>query len=341
MTAARPFPDADPRRPARVDPWKGVIVVPENRAVVRAVRRFVRTLAKPGPATSPFGPLTLHGPAGVGKTFLAAAAVRGAIAAEEVRTVLAIPAADLARPEADAVPPADLDLLVIEDVHRLPAKAADAAIKLLDARGARRRLTILTSRTGPAGLTHLPRRLTSRLAAGLIVHLEPFSLRSRRALVARLATLRGVHLKSDAVAWVAGEATGGGIRPALGMIEKLKGLGKGRRSPLGKDAAKAHLHEPDLNDSPLDRILTAVCDAYGVKPKDVRGQRRLRSIVLARQVAMALARDPAGLPLKTIGAYFGGRDHSTVLHACRTVADGIKTDTNLAKAVRELRRKVR
>jgi chromosomal replication initiator protein len=56
---------------------------------------------------------------------------------------------------------------------------------------------------------------------------------------------------------------------------------------------------------------------------------------------MALARDPAGLPLKTIGAYFGGRDHSTVLHACRTVAEGVKTDATLAKAVRELRRKVR
>src|SRR5436305_12205408 len=109
MTAARPDPDAEhPRRPSRPDPWRDVVVVPENRSAVRAVKRFVRTLAKPGPAVSPFGPLVLHGPAGVGKTYLAAAVVRGAIAAEEVRTVLAIPAADLGRPAADAIPPADL-----------------------------------------------------------------------------------------------------------------------------------------------------------------------------------------------------------------------------------------
>ncbi|HEY2786356.1 MAG TPA: helix-turn-helix domain-containing protein [Fimbriiglobus sp.] len=341
MPAARPFPEAEPRRPSRPDPWKDVVVVPENRSAVKAVKRFARILSKPGPAVSPFGLLLLHGPAGVGKTYLAAALVRGAIAAEEVRTALAIPAADLGRPEADAMPPADLDLLVIEDFHRLSAKAADAAGKLLDARAARRRLTVLTSLSGPAGLTALPRRLTSRLTAGLVIHLEPFSLRSRRALVARLASNRGVNLKAEAVAWVAGETTGGGIRPALGMIERLKTMGKGKRSPLGRETAESHLREQDEHSSPLDRILAVVCDAYQVKPKDVRGKSRLRSIVTARQVAMALARDPAKLPLKTIGAYFGGRDHSTVLHSCRTVADGMKADSALAKAVRELRRKVR
>ncbi len=341
MTAARPFPEAEPRRPSRPDPWKDVVVVPENRSAVKAVKRFARTLTKPGPAVSPFGLLVLHGPAGVGKTYLAAALVRGAIAAEEVRTALAIPAADLGRPEADAMPPADLDLLVIEDFHRLSAKASDAAIKLLDARTARRRLTVLTSLSGPAGLTHLPRRLTNRLAAGLVIHLEPFSLRSRRALVSRLAITRGVNLKVDAVAWVANETTGGGIRPALGMIERLKALGKGKRSPLGRETTETHLREPEQDSSPLDRILGAVCEAYRVRPKDVRGKSRLRNLVQARQVAMALARDPAKLPLKTIGAYFGGRDHSTVLHACKTVADGMKADSALAKAVRELKRKVR
>jgi chromosomal replication initiator protein len=339
MTAARP--DPDPRRVARPDPWRDVVVLPENRSAVRAVKRFARTLAKPGPATTAVGPLTLHGPAGVGKTYLAAAVVRGAIAAEEVRTVLAIPAADLARPGADAVPPADLDLLVIEDLHRLPAKASDAAIALLDARSARRRLTILTSRIPPSGLTHLPRKLTGRLAGGLVIHLEPFSVRSRRALVARLAGTRGVTLKPDAVAWVADETTGGGIRPALGMIEKLKALDKEKRTGVGKETAASHLQEPAVETSPLDRVLAAVCEAFKVKPKEVRGKSRLRSIVQARHVAMALARDPVGLPLKTIGAYFGGRDHSTVLHACRVVAEGMKTDPTYAKTVRDLRRKVR
>lgn len=340
MTAGRQFPEAERRGPSRPDPWKDVVVVPENRSAVRAVRRFARTLAKPGPAISPFGHLMLHGPAGVGKTFLAAALVRAAISAEEVRTALAIPASDLGRSEADAMPPADLDLLVIEDFHRLPARASESALKLLDARAVRRRPTVITSQAAPAALSNLSRRLTNRLASGLVVHLEPFSLRSRRALVSRLAHARGVHLKPDAVMWVAREATGGGIRPAMGMIERLILLGKGKRSPIGKATASAYLSGPVSDESPLDRIVDVVCETFHVTGKDVRGKSRLRSIVMARQVAMALAREPGQMPLKAIGRYFGGRDHATVLHACRVVAEGMKSDATLAKAMRDLRRKL-
>ena len=222
--------------------WADVVPLPENRSALRAVRRVARAVAAAGRVPTP---LVLHGPPGTGKTHLTAALVRAVIAGPAARTVQAVPANDLDRQADDADPFADLagcDLLIVEDLQHLPAGAAAAACGLLDDRAARRRPTVVTASAGPAALKALPRRLTSRLAAGLVVQVEPLSPASRRALLGALADRRGVRLTADALDWLAARATGGGARPLVGTVEKLKTLcprqGRAARPGRGRRAAR-------------------------------------------------------------------------------------------------------
>jgi chromosomal replication initiator protein len=318
--------------------WAGVVPVPENRSAVRAARRLAARVIAGRPTASAFAPLVLHGLPGTGKTLVAAAAVRAVTDAPDGRTARLVAARDLGRPDDDSADDADLraaDLLVVEDVQHLPPAAADVLGRLLDARAARRRPTVVTADAGPAGLTALPRRLTSRLTAGLVVPLEPLAAASRRRVLVRLAKRRGVPLAPDAVAWLADRSTGGGVRPLVGAVETLRAAGAAA-GPLDRAAVEALLAEPS-GPAPVERIVGRVAAAFGVTAKDVLGPSRLRAVLVPRQVAMYLAREVARLPLVRVGELFGGRNHTTVLHAVRKVEAAVAADATLAGTVRRLR----
>lgn len=163
--------------------WQGVLVLAENRVAVRAIRSVCRAvLAKKRPLANP---LVLHGGPGTGKSRLIAALVERLSASTNGVIVQAVSAGDLARSPDEGLADRDFfdcDLLALEDIQHLTDRTTDAACDLIDHRATRRRATVVTASTGPAGLTHLPRRLTSRLAAGLVVQLEPLSAASRRAI---------------------------------------------------------------------------------------------------------------------------------------------------------------
>lgn len=335
----RTVPVSDEGRMPTPAAWADLVAVPENRSAVRAARRLARALTAPGRPVTPFAPLVLHGPPGTGKSAVAAALVRTVIAGPAVRTAQTLPANDLDDPDADFADLRAADLLVLEDLQHLPPRAADGVCRLLDARTARRRPTVVTANAGPAKLTALPRRLTSRLAAGLVVQLEPLSAASRRRVLDHLADRRGLRLTPDALAWLADRPTGGGVRPLLGVLEKLKVTARTRPGPLDRAAVEDALADPDANNGRpiMDAIVAKVAAAFGVKPKDMLGPSRLRTVMVPRQVAMYLAREVGKLPLVRVGEAFGGRDHSTVLHALRKVEVALAADAELAGKVRQLR----
>src|SRR5438105_1727145 len=186
-----------------VSSWSDFLALPENRSALRAVRGLARALA--AGKRPPVVPLLLHGSPGTGKTHLTAALLRKLAAESEVVTARSVSAGDVARSAGEHDPGfadpelAACDLLVVEDVQLLPPRAADPVCDLLDRRASRRRAVVVTANAGPAGLGHLPRRLTSRLAAGLVVQLEPLSAASRRVILAAAAGSRAVRLTDDAL----------------------------------------------------------------------------------------------------------------------------------------------
>jgi chromosomal replication initiator protein len=332
-----------PKRPPQID-LGGFQILPENRSAVRAVQGVARQVMRTGRAS--VCPLLLHGPPGCGKSHLANAVLAAIVSGSGELTARSESAGDLARPDTAEKGSGfadrglrSCDVLVLEDVQHLPERAADVVGELIDRRAARRRALIITASAGPATLTHLPRRLTSRLAAGLVVQLEPLGAAGRRAILEAGAKAKGVRLAADALDLLAEQTAGGGVRVALGLLQNLAHVAPNYPGPLDRAAVEQVLvgtGQPTSRDGALDAIMKRVCAAFGITGKELLGASRLRPVMVPRQVAMYLAREVAKLSLPRIGTAFG-RDHTTVLHACRKVEAAMETDAVLAARVRQLR----
>jgi chromosomal replication initiator protein len=228
------------------------------------------------------------------------------------------------------------DLLILEDLQHLPPRSVDAVSRLLDYRLVRDRQTVVTASLGPGQLTELPRRLTGRLTVGLVVGLGPFSPMSRLTFLQARARRRQVTVDRTILAWLA-EQVGGSARQldgALGRVEALaRMLG---RAPTLLEVQEQFQEEAQAARPSVERIIERVGRYFAVEPGQIRSRKRGRNALLPRQVGMYLARVLTPLSLQQIGAYFGGRDHSTVLHACRKVEQAMARDSSLSGAVRQL-----
>lgn len=317
--------------PPSASHWGAFLALPENRSALAAVR----SLATRGRLRA--NPLLLHGPPGTGKSHLLQELLKKLAAREETTTARSLSAGDLARSES-AFADRDLlscDVLVLEDVQLLPVRESDAFCELLDRRLSRRKATILTSNVGPAALRHMPRKFTSRLASGLVVQLEPIGPASRRTVLEHFAKRRKLRLEPDAVEWLSLQATGGGVRPLLGLLENLT------RGPMPLDCVAVQrmliaAGRPPAARTDVNRVVKHVAAAFGITQKELLGASRLRRVLTPRQVAMFLARELCGLSLPRLGAAFG-RDHTTILHACRKVEAEAIQDATLAGRLRQLR----
>jgi chromosomal replication initiator protein len=185
-------------------------------------------------------------------------------------------------------------------------------------------------------LTRFPGRLTSRLAAGLVVGMEAPSPASRRIVLGAVAEARGIGLPAPVLDWLAERATGS-FRELEGAINKLEMLSSLHGGLPSLDAIQQQFRaESDGRRLTVDRIVQRVSRYFRVDPGQIQGPSRTRGVMLPRQVGMYLTRRLTALSLEQIGAAFGGRDHSTVLHACRKVEEALDRDVSLSGAVRRL-----
>lgn len=320
--------------------WNGFLLLPENRIAVRAAKLACRAVL--AGKRSGANPLVLHGTPGTGKSRLVAALTQHLAADAAGVAVRSVSAGDLARAPDENFADRDLldcDLLALEDVQHLPERAADAAADLLDRRTKRGRATVATASSGPAKLAHLPQRLTSRLAAGLVIQLEPLSPASRRAILAAAAAIKGVRLTDDALEWLADRPASGGVRQTLGLLQNLALVAKQFPGPLNRADVERTLTDsgqPTSRPPDVPTIVERVAAAFGLGAAELMSVSRLRSVLRARQVAMFLARELTGLSYPRLAAAFG-RDHTTVLHACRKVEAETAADVAFAGRVREVR----
>ncbi len=326
--------------PRGVEPLAPWVTTPENRLARVAVQRVVDCVCTRGRLRE-VNPLFLHGPAGNGKTHLV-----DALAADVTRRCPDLIVSSVQASDCVPGPPGeapewvsaarDCDLLVVEDVQHLREAAVGTLVRVLDARLARQQQTVVTASAGPGKLTDLPRRLAGRLAAGLVIGIEPLSPMSRLTFLQDRAKRRGLAVGRDVLAWLA-EHVGGSPRQLDGALNRLEALARldGRTSDLTA-VAEQFQAEASVARPSVERIIERVGRFYQVEPGQIRSRKRGRNALLPRQVGMYLARTLTPLSLQQIGAYFGGRDHSTVLHACRKVERALAHDSSLSGAVRQL-----
>ncbi|MCE9532044.1 MAG: hypothetical protein K8T89_13105 [Planctomycetes bacterium] len=329
------------RRPPSSWLRKGFVSLPENRSAIHAIRRLAISVirSKPGPA---FPLLLLHGLPGTGKSHLINMLLERVIDRRPDATARIIPARDLGRiliePTHDGSSPIqefrDCDLLIVEDVQHLPPQAVAAFTGLVDHRNSRRKTIVVTAGSGPAMMTHLPTRLTSRLAGGLVVGLLPLSSVGRQELARRLCEKHHIQVTPDVIDWLA-RKTSGSVRSIVGDIARLKELARTVAPPLTRNAIiAAGLGEEDA--LTIDLLVDRVADHFGISVKQMKQRDRLRRYLWPRQVGMYLARRLTKLSLPGIGRCFGGYDHTTVMHACRKVEDRLQFDIGLPRELEEL-----
>ncbi|HAU36309.1 MAG TPA: chromosomal replication initiator protein DnaA, partial [Phycisphaerales bacterium] len=182
---------------------------------------------------------------------------------------------------------------------------------------------ILSSDRSPGEIKGLEERLVSRFNWGLVARIDRPSYETRVAIVRRKARLRNLELPEDVVCFIAGKIDSN-TRELEGAIAKVAMLAQVTERELNLPLAEEALGgEPTIKNREItiEDILDVVTSRFNVRLADLQSKKRSRSIAFPRQICMYLARNLTRHSLEEIGGYFGGRDHTTVLHANRTIEE--------------------
>ena len=190
---------------------------------------------------------------------------------------------------------------------------------------------ILTSDKFPKEINNLQERLTSRFESGLTVRIDPPELETRVAILKNKARKNKVDL-SDEVAFMVAKKIRSNVRELEGALHRLVASARFSNRPIDLDLAKDTLQDLTIFQErkiSIENIQKTVVDYFGIRVADLKSKRRNRQIARPRQIAMALAKELTNMSLPDIGDAFGGRDHTTVIHACKKVDELKKMDSKI------------
>ena len=200
------------------------------------------------------------------------------------------------------------------------------------------RQIIMTCDRFPKEVANLDERLQSRLGWGLTVAIEPPELETRVAILIKKALQNSVSLPDD-VAFFIAKRIRSNVRDLEGALQRVLAYSRFTNQPFSIDMAQEALkdllalHQKLVT---LESIQKTVAEYFKIRVSDLLSKKRTRSIARPRQIAMALAKELTNHSLPEIGDAFGGRDHTTVLHGCRKVAELKETDSRIAEDYRNL-----
>lgn len=226
-----------------------------------------------------------------------------------------------------------LDLLLIDDIQFFSNKGRtqEEFFYAFNALVEAHKQIVITCDSYPKEIAGMEERLISRFGWGLTVAIEPPELEMRVAIVLKKAEAEAVHLSED-IAFFIAKHIRSNVRELEGALKKVLAFARFNGRELSLELAKEALRDI-LNVASrqvsVEGIQKTVAEYFKIKVSDMHSKRRNRNVARPRQVAMALAKDLTQMSLPEIGEAFGNRDHTTVLHACRTIASLRKQDSGL------------
>lgn len=227
-----------------------------------------------------------------------------------------------------------LDLLLMDDIQFIAGdktKTQEEFFYTFNTLLDKGKQVIMTSDTYPKNISALPERLLSRFASGLTVEIQPPELEMRVAILKQKAIKNRLNL-DDEVAFYIAQNIKSNVRELEGALNKVtyhgQFSGRGISLALAKEALMDILAIDNRSVS-IDEIQKTVCEFYKIRVSELLSSKRTQIIARPRQVAMALAKELTQLSLPSIGNAFGGRDHSTVIHAQKTIVNLRKSDERL------------
>ena len=301
------------------------------------------------PMQTKYNPLYVYGGSGLGKTHLVQAIGNYVVENYSTMRVLYVTSEKFTNDFIDAISKKktsefarlyrSVDLLILEDIQFFTGKEATQeqffhTFNTLHQAG---KQIVLTSDRPPRDIKGLEERLLSRFQCGLVTDIQPPELETRIAILNQMVQSQELSISPDVISFVAGNITKN-IRELEGAIIRLLAIGSLGGRDINVNLAHEVLKDAFTNTNviTMESITNAVCDYYRLLPEQLKSKRKTAEIVRARQAAMYLCRKHTSGSLKAIGEYYGGRDHSTVIHALTTMENGLELDFRLKNEIDNL-----
>jgi chromosomal replication initiator protein len=307
------------------------------------------------PGGTAFNPLLIYGESGLGKTHLAQAIGIQVKEKFQEKTVLYVNANKFQTQFVDSIRNNNkndfihfyqmIDVLVIDDVHEFAGKekTQDAFFHIFNHLHQSGKQLILTSDKPPVELQGLEQRLLSRFKWGLAADLQIPDFETRIAILRQKTYKDGIDLPDDVIEYIATHITDN-IRELEGALISLLAQSTLNKKEITLDLAKDMIDKLIKNtkrEISIDYIQKVVCNYFNIPIEQIQSKTRKREIVQARQVAMFFSKSLTKASLATIGTQIGGKDHATVLHACKTVNNLIETDKRFRIQIDEIEKKLK
>jgi chromosomal replication initiator protein len=300
-----------------------------------------------------YNPLFIHGSVGLGKTHLLHAICRETKANLENAKIQFLSCEEFVNRFISAIEQRSLaefkslyrtvDLLVIDDVQFLREReqSQEEFFHTFNALYDNRSQIVLSADSAPGEIPSLPERLISRFKWGLVVRIDAPSYETRVAIVQKKAALRGIAVSDEVAEYVASKVKAN-IRELEGALTSLYAMAAGSGEEISIEVARKTLGDKDSTDKNISitDIIKVVTSYYDVRPADLQSKKRSQSITMPRQVCMYLARSLTNHSLEEIGGHLGGRDHTTVMHACGKIGELEQSDNKLQSQLAEITRRI-
>lgn len=241
----------------------------------------------------------------------------------------------------------NVDLLLVDDVQFFANKVGtidEFFYTFSDLYDSKKQIVISSDRM-PNEIENLGDRLISRFRWGLVVDITPPDYDTRVEILRKKSLAEGFELPEDALGYLAGQFESN-VRELEGGLTRVRAFSQLKDEPITASLVTEALgnlsNEPQTKtentELKANSILAAVSKYYDVSITDLKGKKRLKRIVVPRQIAMYLMRELTSISLPKIGKEFGGKDHTTVLHACDKIGELIRSDSQINKEVAELKK---
>ncbi|MFQ5490898.1 MAG: chromosomal replication initiator protein DnaA [Phycisphaerae bacterium] len=326
--------------------FENFVTGPCNRLAHAASLAVAQT---PGKA---YNPMFIHGATGLGKTHLLQAICHAVMPRLGNLQVMYISCETFINHFLEAVECGALNqfryryrhagVLVIDDIQFLAERerSQEEFFHTFNTLHQSQRQIVLSADCTPGQIPSLEDRLISRFNSGLVALVDRPCLETRMAIVRKKAKLRCIEVPEEVVSLIT-EQVDSNIRELEGALIKLDALSQTADGKITLDLAYQALGSASTPDVSVPEIIEAVTGQFSVKRSELLSKKRSKSVAFPRQVCMYLARKLTGLSLEEIGGYFGGRDHTTVLHALKRIDKQQDSDATLKFTLEELSGKLR
>ena len=344
-------------RPVRTHRRRGLIGRYDFQSfVVGPSNQFARAAAEAvaGQPGTLYNPFFLFGGVGLGKTHLVNAIGNAILDSSPSSRVLFLTADSFTNQLIDSIARnraqefknrmRRVDILILDDVQFLAGRerTQEEFFHIFNALYQNGRQIILTSDKFPNEIRRVEERLCNRFGWGLVADIQSPEVETRVAILNRRAQAERIDLPREVASFIASRIDSN-IRDLEGALTRISAYASLNRCEITVSLAAELLAELPCDASPettLENIENKITVHYGLKPGELRARRRTRKVAEARQLAMYIMRTEAGASFPAIGEFLGGRDHSTVIHACQTVKKRLQFDSRFLALLETVTRRV-